>query len=784
MNKTFKHSLILSVLMPLLVFVGILFGLSFALAEGVDNITYPVAELGNCNNKSECKVFCGDPQNRTVCIDFAEKNKLMSKTKAKKARVVTQLENIDGPGGCHSESECREYCDDINHLDECMSFAEKNGMVEEKELKEMKQVAEALTQGAKLPGGCKNKKACEEYCDNEDNADECMSFAQEAGLMTPKEQEMIKKTGGKGPGGCRGKKQCDEYCDNPDNMEECMNFAIEHDIAPEQERGQMQQVLQAIKKGAKPPKCRGQKECDAFCQKPENREQCFEFAVAAGFVPQEEVEQMKQMMEKGITTGPGGCQKKEECDDFCQKPENKDECIEFSHKAGFMDDQQYDQAKKFQEKGLNSGPGGCNDREECDVYCQEHTDECLEFSVKAGFMNEDESRRFKDQPRQDFRQAGPGGCKTPEECDAFCSDSNNMEECQKFSENNNSRRERGSLDQMQERQKPEMMKEVQECAGDEECLKKFFNQERRSPEEMKEFQEKMMNQEDFNPERMREEFPRDGNMPNDDVNRMMPREGLGENKKFKTREEFEKENKERTNEMMQERTKREEIGNFEDRMNIDNQGLEKKMIERKDFDQKNKEMMNMQDINQEEMRKQFEQIPNKPEMMNRDDMQKPEFKDEFQKRQEMMNNNRSENMRFEDMPRETRPSMPDQNNFNPEMNRQQPPQGGGGFQGGMTQGEFNRADGQNFQPNPEMMNNRFQDNNSFQQQNNIPPAQPVQPEQNSQPADNLQSALFQRISLNKKNATKNNKPYSGVILAKNRSNSIVCGMFSKLKSCN
>ena len=35
-------------------------------------ITFPIAELGNCTNFSDCRNYCEDPVNRDTCIDFAK----------------------------------------------------------------------------------------------------------------------------------------------------------------------------------------------------------------------------------------------------------------------------------------------------------------------------------------------------------------------------------------------------------------------------------------------------------------------------------------------------------------------------------------------------------------------------------------------------------------------------------------------------------------------------------------------------------------------------------------
>lgn len=418
-------------ILPAILFFSFFINSSFVLALEPQDITYPILELNNCTDKKACKTFCDNPDNMIVCVNFAEKYNLISKEEIKKAKIITNLKEKTGPGGCKSDHECRDYCENMDHLQECLDFAQENDIMDKKELQEARKVSQVLKTGTKTPGGCTSKKACEKYCDEENHLDECVAFAEKAGLMKPEEVEIIKKTGGKGPGGCRGKKQCDDYCGNSEHMEECMNFAVEHNLMPEQEKKEVQQVLQAIKSGVKPPKCQGRQECDVYCQTPEHSQECLDFAVAAGFIDKQEAQQARKMMEAGLTGGPGGCKGKEECDKFCQQPENMEKCMNFAVKAGMMSKEEYNRAKEFKEHGIQSGPGGCKGKEECESFCQkpENIEECMNFSLKSGFISEDEYKKIKENKNGEFT-TGPGGCKNKEECDKYCSE--HQEECNQF----------------------------------------------------------------------------------------------------------------------------------------------------------------------------------------------------------------------------------------------------------------------------------------------------------------------------------------------------------------
>src|SRR3989344_8331368 len=50
------------------------------------SLKYPIAELGNCKNETDCKSYCTKSENMLACSAFGEKNGLISPEDAKKAR--------------------------------------------------------------------------------------------------------------------------------------------------------------------------------------------------------------------------------------------------------------------------------------------------------------------------------------------------------------------------------------------------------------------------------------------------------------------------------------------------------------------------------------------------------------------------------------------------------------------------------------------------------------------------------------------------------------------------
>ncbi len=230
-------------------------------------------------------------------------------------------------------------------------------------------------------GNCKDKAVCFAYCDNPDHIVECVAFAEREGLMSKKEANLARAMGtGSGPLGCRGK-ECEIVCSDPKNMVACMNFALENPeilsaiaaeegVAPEQMRQEMTMVQQALAKGAKlPGGCEG-RECKDLCMAPPSEavaRDCFAFAKAAGFmedVPEGMSEDvMVKIMMGGMKDEDGNiiC-RGEDCEEVCS--EDPEVCMEAMGRLGIDmtqmipagDREQITQGMKMMEQALAQAP--------------------------------------------------------------------------------------------------------------------------------------------------------------------------------------------------------------------------------------------------------------------------------------------------------------------------------------------------------------------------------------------------------------------------------------------
>ncbi|MFY9493394.1 MAG: hypothetical protein WAP55_02885 [Minisyncoccia bacterium] len=342
--------------------VGFLVAYTITVSAQADlsQIQYPVAELGNCGNEEECRSFCNDGDNLLACVSFAERNGLMSDEEAAEARKFANLGGR-GPGGCTDKIQCIEYCEDIDHINECVAFAERHGFIDEEELAEAKKVAAALEGGATLPGGCKNKAQCEVYCDDLDHINECLDFAEASGFLSEEELAEARQaarameSGARPPGGCKNKNSCEDYCSDPNNVEECFAFAERAGFIPEEELEMARKMIPLMKAGKMPGGCRSKEACEAYCEDEANLESCANFAIEAGLMAPEEAE----MFRKTGGKGPGGCRGRDGCEDFCNDPANQEACFSFASEHGLIPPEELEQIQEgFQQfrQSIESAP--------------------------------------------------------------------------------------------------------------------------------------------------------------------------------------------------------------------------------------------------------------------------------------------------------------------------------------------------------------------------------------------------------------------------------------------
>jgi len=265
---------------------------------------------GGCTSQVECETYCNDVSNIEECLDFAEQHNLMDEEHLEEARMIAKAlrEGAQLPGGCTSEATCEAYCENPNNMRECVAFAEAAGFMSPEELREVKQVLKALDAGIPFPGNCRGEDECEAYCDDFNHMEECVEFGIAAGFIPPEEAEQVRRMiplmrAGKMPEACRGgREECEAYCADEANTEECTTFFVEAGFMTAEQAKMFRETG-----GKGPGDCKGREECEAFCNNPANQEVCFEFGTQHGFISEEElhnIEQGSKRFEEGFAGAP------------------------------------------------------------------------------------------------------------------------------------------------------------------------------------------------------------------------------------------------------------------------------------------------------------------------------------------------------------------------------------------------------------------------------------------------------------------------------------------------
>ena len=252
-------------------------------------------------------------------------------------------------GGCTDREDCEEYCNDDANIDACIAFAEANGLLEEEDRERFEKFKEIGQTG---PGGCTTMRECEAYCDSLQNVNECLAFAEEHGFLDDEDLEdarMVQQAlqnGASLPGGCTDKDSCEVYCEDPSNMNECLDFAVAAGFLSEEERADAEVAMQLIREGRSPGGCTDERSCEEYCDNEAHVDECLAFAEEAGFITPEEAE----MARKTGGKGPGGCRGERECRAFCENPDNEVACMAFAREHGFMDEEFEEHEAEFKEQ--------------------------------------------------------------------------------------------------------------------------------------------------------------------------------------------------------------------------------------------------------------------------------------------------------------------------------------------------------------------------------------------------------------------------------------------------
>lgn len=184
-------------------------------------ITFPIEELGNCNNAATCKVYCDQPQNHDACTSFAKEKGIAAGKRRVNEKHAASLSAAKTALGCSTISACQAFCEEQVNWERCQAFAQKHGLATPQTHSPKD---EELLIKAKQNLNCDSFESCRTLCDQQDNYTKCAALLQDQ--VTSDDRAMFEKYRPqiKEFLGCDSIVTCMAFCMNPLNMPKCQEL--------------------------------------------------------------------------------------------------------------------------------------------------------------------------------------------------------------------------------------------------------------------------------------------------------------------------------------------------------------------------------------------------------------------------------------------------------------------------------------------------------------------------------------------------------------------------------
>jgi len=186
--------------------------------------------------------------------------------------------------------------------------------------------------------------------------------------------------------------------------------------------------------------CVDKESCRDYCDDATNIAACIDFAKARGLVSPDEAERGKKFADRLKTEGgPGGCTTPGACRAYCESVDNLSACVDFMKKHKLASEHTGEAEKLAAYKAAGGmTPGNCGSRSECQTYCGDfsNANECRAFieGAKLSLAKGDVSSPAQWDKLVELAKAGrtPGKCTNAVSCNLYCSDLAHRTECIAF----------------------------------------------------------------------------------------------------------------------------------------------------------------------------------------------------------------------------------------------------------------------------------------------------------------------------------------------------------------
>ncbi|MDE2312165.1 MAG: hypothetical protein KGJ93_03735 [Patescibacteria group bacterium] len=128
----------------------------------------------------------------------------------------------------------------------------------------------------------------------------------------------------------------------------------------------------------------------------------------------------------------GNCASQSACHAYCDQPAHMPDCVAYAKANGLISQIQADQADQYaQILASGSGPGGCKSADACEAFCTKivNLKTCIAFAQTHSFVNDDITTGEKVLSYLESGGHMPGNCGSKDSCMAYCGQTDHEQEC-------------------------------------------------------------------------------------------------------------------------------------------------------------------------------------------------------------------------------------------------------------------------------------------------------------------------------------------------------------------
>lgn len=282
-------------------------------------------------------------------------------------------------------------------------------------------------------GNCQTIAECGNYCKKDGNLPSCMAFVKKYQIT---KNDVLTFTVSE-LNNCQMGSDCRNFCNRDENITKCIDFADKYDLLSTGNLEIAQKFAKAVGSGGGPGGCKSLEQCNRYCDISSHTNECLDYVGKKELLPNEELNRVRKVAEgfrQGVET-PGKCRDYTECNVYCADSGHLNECATYAAKVGYFSGEQATEAKKFSSfVSQGATPGGCKSKEECEQYCTNvvHQGACSDFALSQGYLSKEDAEAIKK-----YGGGGPGGCKSKDECSNFCNQSSNQNACLQYAKDHN-----------------------------------------------------------------------------------------------------------------------------------------------------------------------------------------------------------------------------------------------------------------------------------------------------------------------------------------------------------